>query len=263
MRSIDRRNALKTYLLGTIGQIVIVCIVVFLLRSNGIKVDYSTFLGMIAIGLGGSSSAFWGIIVAVKYKKNTVKNILFDFVKMKQAYSSYIFALIFLLLDFCSVFIGGTFQVHAWYIPIVLFLKAIIFGGIEEIGWRYTFQPILEETCNYVLATIVTFFAWGIWHFLYFYIEGTLAQVHGVSFLMGLLTNCFILSALYVKTRSLWICVMTHALINVFSQISQGGNFMIMCICRVIIIVGAIIISYTSMKKRLEEEKMARSRISR
>ena len=40
---------------------------------------------------------------------------------------------------------GGMLQVKNWYTPVILVVKAILFGGIEEIGWRYTFQPIIEE----------------------------------------------------------------------------------------------------------------------
>ena len=38
------------------------------------------------------------------------------------------------------------------------------------------------------------------------------------------LTNCFILSALYAYSGSLWICVMTHALINALSQIEIASD---------------------------------------
>lgn len=110
------------------------------------------------------------------------------------------------------------------------------------------FQPVLQERLNYMISTIITFLAWGIWHFSYFYIEGTLSQVQGINFAVGLLVNCFILSALYVKTNSLWICVMTHSLINVFSQLSMGGNQYVSFICRIIIVVIAVVIS-TKQKK--------------
>lgn len=123
-------------------------------------------------------------------------------------------------------------------------MKAILFGGIEEIGWRYTFQPILNEKLNYIFSTVITFISWGIWHLLYFYIDGSLFQVNIMGFLLGLLTNCFILSALYNKTRSLWICVMTHSLINMISQISIDGNFYISLICKAIIIIISIVISH-------------------
>ncbi|MDE7281858.1 MAG: hypothetical protein K2N36_09000 [Ruminiclostridium sp.] len=61
---------------------------VFILRSSGIEVNYSTALGMAAIGIGGASSALWGVIISVKYKKATVKGILLDFINVRQSPSS-------------------------------------------------------------------------------------------------------------------------------------------------------------------------------
>lgn len=55
-----RKNAIRLYLTGTIGQITVIAIIVFLLRKIGIVVDYTTVIGMIAIGIGGISSAMWG-----------------------------------------------------------------------------------------------------------------------------------------------------------------------------------------------------------
>ncbi len=239
----SRKRALALYLSGTLGQIWIVCILVFILRNLGMNVDFTTPVGAIAIGIGGISSALWGIVIAVKYKKYCLKNIGKDFFDIRQDYSAYLFVFIFLSLDFCCVLFGGKLQINAWYVPVLLFLKAILFGGIEEIGWRYTFQPILEEQYSYILSTIITFFAWGVWHFSYFYIEGTLSQVQVIDFAVGLLVNCFILSSLYVKTNSLWICVMTHSLINVFSQLAAGGNQYVLLICRIAIIAIAVILS--------------------
>lgn len=245
----NRKKALALYLLGALGQIWIICIVVLVLRSNGINADYTTPVGMTAICVGGISSALWGIVIAVKYKKYSIKKILKDYFNVKQKFSDYLLVLLFLSLDFCYVLFDGKFQIGAWYVPALLFLKAIIFGGIEELGWRYMFQPILEERLNYIISTIITFFAWGVWHFSYFYIQGTLLQVQGIEFSVGLLVNCFILSALYIKTNSLWICVMTHSLINVFSQLTIGGNQYVSCICRIFIISIAVVISTKEKKK--------------
>ena len=245
----DRKKALALYLAGTLGQIWIACTITFILRNHGIRVDFTTPIGMIAIGIGGTSSALWGAIIAVKYKKYSLKYILKDFFCLRQKHSSYLFVLVFLGLDFCCILFGGNFQVSTWYIPALLFVKAILFGGIEEIGWRYTFQSILEERYSYILSTIITFFMWVVWHFSYFYIEGTLLQVQIISFSVGLLVNCFILSALYAKTNSLWICVMTHSLINVFSQIATGGNQYVVFVCRIIIIIMAVVLSNHKRRK--------------
>ena len=241
--SVDRKNAIRLYLTGTIGQITIIAVIVYLLRRMGIVIDYTTGTGMIAIGIGGISSAMWGSIVAVRYRKISFKKIVIDFINIKQPVFSYLLVFMFLGIEFCYMLMGGTFQVSYCYMPVILFVKAILFGGIEEVGWRYTFQPIVEEQHNYVISTCMTFVFWGIWHIFYFYIEGSIQFVHVGSFLLGLLINCFMLSALYKKTKSLWICVMTHALINTLSQISVGGNLIISMICKVVIICIAIFIS--------------------
>lgn len=252
----DRKKALVLYLSGTLGQIWIVCFLTFILRNHGIGVDFTTPIGVIAIGIGGISSALWGIIISVKYKKYRLRYILRDFFCIRQEYSNYLFVLIFLSLDFCFVLFGGKLQISVWYIPALLFLNAILFGGIEEIGWRYTFQPILEEQFNYITSTIITSFAWGVWHFSYFYIEGTLSQTQIIHFSAGLLVNCFILSALYAKTKSLWICVMSHSLINVFSQLAVGGNQYVLFICRIVIIAIAVILSNQERRKRCSKEQI-------
>lgn len=111
-------------------------------------VDYTTLVGMIAIGIGGISSAMWGSIVTVRYRKINFKRIVIDFVNVKQSVFSYLLVLMFLSIEFCYLLMGGMLQVKKWYIPVILFVKAILFGGIEEIGWRYMFQPIIEERHN-------------------------------------------------------------------------------------------------------------------
>lgn len=109
----SRKKALLTYLVGTLGQISIIGVIVFSLRSKGIKIDYTTALGMLVIGISGISSALWGIIVTIRYKKATLKEILIDFINVCQPFSSYILVFVFLLLDFCYIFQGGKFQINS------------------------------------------------------------------------------------------------------------------------------------------------------
>ena len=242
-------KAIGLYLLGALGQIILVCLTVFFLRNNGYSMNYSSPLGLAAIALGGLSSALWGTIIAIKYRNTNFKSVLFDFFRIRQNYKNYLLVLIFLFLDFANVIFGGRFIISVWYLPFLMYLKHIAFGGLEEIGWRYLFQPLLQERLNYVISTLITFFAWGIWHFLFFYIDGSLSAINVIPFLIGLLTNSFILSALYLRTKNLWICVMTHSLINVLSQLVEGGNNYIEYVCKVLIIIFAIILSLKMNKK--------------
>lgn len=245
----NRKQALLIYLVGTLGQILLVSLLVWLLRVGGVRVDYGTPIGLFTLILGGLSSAIWGGYVSICYHHSSVKQLVRDFFQVKQPLSNYFLVLIFLGLDFLPLVFSGDLIIQAWYLPIVLFCKALVFGGIEEIGWRYFFQPALQEKWTYLVSTFCTFVAWSLWHLLYFYIDGSLATIHLLPFLLGLLSNCFILSAIYTKTRSLWLCVMTHALINALSQLSSAESLWLSLVIKVLIILLAMKIASSSMEK--------------
>ena len=245
----NRKQALSMYLIGTFGQVLGVSLLVWFLRAEGVKVDFTSPIGIISVVLGGLSSAFWGGLVSISYRQSSFKQVLKDFFQVKQPLSNYLLVLIFLVLDLLPLVLSGGMVIQVWYLPIILFLKALVFGGIEEIGWRYFFQPALQEKLTYLVSTLFTFLAWSLWHLLYFYIDGSLATIHFLPFLLGLLSNCFILSAIYTKTRSLWLCVMTHALINALSQLSSTVSVWLSLVIKVLIILLAMRIASSSMEK--------------
>lgn len=246
----NRKQALSFYLAGTLGQILLVSLLVWLLRAGEVRVDYGTPIGLFTLMLGGVSSAIWGGYVSIRYHHSSFKQLVRDFFQVKQAPLNYLLVLIFIGLDFLPLVLSGKMIIPTWYLPIILFVKALVFGGIEEIGWRYFFQPTLQEKLTYIVSTLCTFVAWSLWHLLYFYIDGSLAMVNLLLFLLGLFSNCFILSAIYTKTRSLWLCVMTHALINSLSQLSSTEeNLGLSLVIKVLIILLAMRIASSSMEK--------------
>jgi len=246
----NRKQALSLYLSGTFGQILLVTLLVWLLRAGGVRVDYGTPIGLFTLMLGGLSSAIWGGYVSIRYHHSSFKQLVRDFFQVKQAPLNYLLVLIFIGLDFLPQVFSGEMIIPTWYLPIILFVKALVFGGIEEIGWRHFFQPTLQEKLTYLVSTLCTFVAWSLWHLLYFYIDGSLARIHLLPFLLGLLSNCFILSAIYTKTRSLWLCVMTHALINALSQLSSTEeNLGLSLVIKVLIILLAMRIASSSVEK--------------
>ena len=245
----SRKQALSMYLLGTFGQVLGVSFLVCFLRVGGLKVDFTSPMGIIAVIVGGLSSALWGSLASISYHQSSFKQVLKDFFQVKDSLANYCLVLVFLLLDFFPFILGGNITTQSLVLPVVLFFKALLFGGIEEIGWRYFFQPTLEERIPYLSATVITFLAWSSWHLFYFYIDGSLAVIQLFPFLVGLLTNCFILSALYHKTKNLWNCVMTHALINALSQLSSTESVWLSLVIKMLIILLAMRIASSSMEK--------------
>lgn len=245
----NRKQALLFYLSGTFGQILLVSLIVWLLRAGEVRVDYGTPIGLFTLMLGGVSSAIWGGYVSIRYHHSSFKQLVRDFFQVKQAPLNYLLVLIFIGLDFLPLVLSGKMIIPTWYLPIILFVKALVFGGIEEIGWRYFFQPTLQEKLPYLVSTLCTFVAWSLWHLFYFYIDGSLTTIHLLPFLLGLFSNCFILSAIYTQTRSLWLCVMTHALINSLSQLSSAESVWLSLVIKVLIILLAMRIASSSMEK--------------
>lgn len=245
----NRKQALSFYLAGTLGQILLVSLLVWLLRAGEVRVDYGTPIGLFTLMLGGLSSAIWGGYVSIRYHHSSFKQLVRDFFQVKQAPLNYLLVLIFIGLDFLPLVLSGKMIIPTWYLPIILFVKALVFGGIEEIGWRYFFQPTLQEKLPYLVSTLCTFVAWSLWHLFYFYIDGSLTTIHLLPFLLGLLSNYFILSAIYTRTRSLWLCVMTHALINSLSQLSSAESVWLSLVIKVLIILLAMRIASSSVEK--------------
>lgn len=237
----SRNKALAVYLLGTFSQLLLVCLVVFFCNHYGV---HSVLVNVFGVMIGGISTALWGSIVAICYYEIDLKKIIKDFF-----YKHYLLAFFLIILDFSFLFFWGKIVQFIWYLPFLMFFKFIVFGGLEEIGWRYVFQPLLQEKFHYFQATILTFIIWSIWHLLFFYIDDSLAILQIVPFLFGLLTNSFILSALYLKTKNLWICVMTHSLINVFSQLTMSDDHFGMYLIRIIVIVASCYLVMSSKVK--------------
>lgn len=159
----NRKQALSFYLAGTLGQILLISLLVWLLRAGEVRVDYGTPIGLFTLMLGGLSSAIWGGYVSIRYHHSSFEQLVRDFFQVKQAPLNYLLVLIFIGLDFLPLVLSGKMIIPTWYLPIILFVKALVFGGIEEIGWRYFFQPTLQEKLPYLVSTLCTFVAWSLW----------------------------------------------------------------------------------------------------
>lgn len=147
--------------MGTIFQIGFICCLIVILRVN--QVHYGNIAKMLFLAIGGLSSAFWGVIISKKsLRVISYKQIIVEFFKVKQPVRYYIITFVFVLTIFGKqIILRQTQFVIQWYSFIILFVQSILFGGIEEIGWRYTFQPLLEKRMSFEVSSTLTFISWG------------------------------------------------------------------------------------------------------
>lgn len=230
------------YLVGAFVQMILVCVIKFLLEM--LNIPYPTVCNLVFLIIGGMSTAMWGIIISKKSGcVDKYIDIVKDYFKLKQPIKNYGLVVLFLVILFgVPIFTRKTVDGVVWYTFPILFAQALIFGGIEEIGWRYTFQPLLETRISYEVASFITFLSWGIWHYMYFYITDTLLTIQHETFLIGLLGSCFILGAIQKIGKSLWLCVLYHCLLNMFSQTLVANGLITTIICNALGICLAILI---------------------
>ena len=117
----SRKQALSMYLLGTFGQVLGVSLLVWFLRVGGVKVDFTSSFGIIAIIVGGLSSALWGSLASISYHQSSFKQVLKDFFQVKDSLANYCLVLVFLLLDFFPFILGGKITTQSLVLPVVLF----------------------------------------------------------------------------------------------------------------------------------------------
>jgi membrane protease YdiL (CAAX protease family) len=100
------------------------------------------------------------------------------------------------------------------------FIGAIIFGGLEEFGWRGIFQHEMKGKMSLFNMNFGLGLLWGVWHLPLFYVVGTAQYGNSIFFfvLAGIGYSAF-LTWLYAKTDSILLCVLFHAAINSVSAI--------------------------------------------
>lgn len=132
----------------------------------------------------------------------------------------------------------------------------IFFGGLEEVGWRYTVQPILEKYMSFTNSSFVISIMWSLWHLPLFFITGMNKGMDFGLFYIGVLGMSFALGAIFHISKSLWLCVLFHALVNAFSQvILVKPDLYINGFSTVIRIVFAALVVYMINRRNCKDHK--------
>lgn len=92
----------------------------------------------------------------------------------------------------------------------------ILIGGLEEVGWRGFMLPELTKRITAAASTLFVGIVWLVWHAPLFFIIGTYQHEHlnVFAFSISVISLSFLLSAIYYKTNSIFLCIITHALYN-------------------------------------------------
>lgn len=185
---------------------------------------FQSGIGLPLYILGGSSPTIMAYVaVALTKKEGSIKEFNARVFSFKHGLVYYLFAILIPVvlgaggLAAAYLLTGGSqnFRVEPFFLFIPFFLSSIIFGGIEELGWRGILQHELGQKLNLFKTNLIIGLVWSLWHLPLFFIVGSSHQ--GNSFLFFALAG-FGFSAfmtwLYAKTQSIMLCVFLHASIN-------------------------------------------------
>lgn len=123
-----------------------------------------------------------------------------------------------------GILLGGdtpSLSITIWSDGVILFLYSIFLsGGLEEPGWRGYVLPKLESKQNPIRASILLGLVWVFWHFPLFLVPSY--AISGGSIFGLLLIGIpisFIFTWLYNGTESVFVCILTHSLMNFLGQL--------------------------------------------
>lgn len=174
-----------------------------------------SFVPMIFYTLGGLTPSIVVFVVLLKNKIMPVKELFKTIFAIKQPISMYLLVIGFFILYIGAGVLSGLYTPFS---PVYLltFPLMIIGGGLEEVGWRYVLQPSLERKFPFAVSSLFTGVIWAVWHLPLFFIKGTNQNVmmNFGLFILYVIGIAFLLAAVYRISKSVWLCILLHALIN-------------------------------------------------
>lgn len=171
-------------------------------------------------------------------KEDGVKDLLKRMVKIKVHVKWYGFLIVlptFIFLigsllsfaDLTNLFNPGISAVFI----LIMFFNTTLTSGLEEPGWRGFALPELQKSNNANQSSLIVGFVWAIWHFpylLYLYLTQLnfgvfLSILSLVGFTASTMGISIIYTWIYNNTKSLFLMILFHGLLNFIPQVMLGG----------------------------------------
>lgn len=188
--------------------------------------DNPIFISIYAIA--GYSPAISAIItIACYYTKKECIEFFIKVINIKINILYYLYVLVCILILWVPPYIisvvnGGIedmLSLPLYYI--LIFTPMMIFaGGIEEIGWRGFLLPNLLKKLSVTKSSLLIGIIWSVWHIPMWFVIGSPQQkLNFITFFISCIASSLLLSLLYIKTRSVWVCILFHAIDNACFQV--------------------------------------------
>lgn len=185
-------------------------------------IKFGTALSYIFLIPGGVAPSITAIWLKKKYSsKGDFNSFIRSIKNYKHPLAWYlsIVGLAFLVCFLPSLW-GGAAMENPLYLALILLPGMIIGGGLEEIGWRGYLQPALQKKWPSFTSTLIVGSIWTLWHLpLWFIVGSNQMSMNFLWFTVTVLALSFLLTVIYLTTKSIFLCIIFHALINSFWEV--------------------------------------------
>lgn len=170
----------------------------------------------IVLGLGvGMAPAYAAFIAKKKQSGISFKGFCKEVLHTENIRKSIVTLIVFALIQFIACAALGDYLGNPWYL-FILFIPVMTFGGgLEEIGWRGVFQPLLESRLPFLVAALIQGVIWSTWHLPLWLVPNTSqGDLNFIAFTLFCITLGLTLAAAYRLTKSIWVTILMHAWSN-------------------------------------------------
>ena len=186
----------------------------------------TSFIGGLLFFIGGFGPTISAILcLEGKLNARRVLNFIFDH-KQKAALFFMLFAILFCAtIGLFSQGLSDSISTSPWLSLPIMFITFTLFnGGNQELGWRGTFQPVLERVVrkkiktpvlNFAVCSLIVGAVWAIWYLPLWFVAGT--PQHNMNFglfAVSIICAAFWLAAIYRRTGSVFCCMLFHGVVN-------------------------------------------------
>jgi membrane protease YdiL (CAAX protease family) len=207
-------------------------ILVFIKQDNsGIFQNPLYFLIFFAGGIAPTVAPF----LAIHFSDKEFKEYILTIVKFRVSIFYYLFGTLLVFgIAYLGIWITTLIKGSIWsgsspdFISLIrLTLMMLVFGGLEELGWRGLLLPAMSKYFKYPIAALIVGVIWVIWHLPLFFMHGAPQYQSDLpTFAIQVIGLGFVLAWLYGRTKSVFICVLFHAFVNAVSSsgVSSSGD---------------------------------------
>ena len=232
-------------------------ILVFIKQNNsGIFQNPLYFLIFFVGGIAPTVAPF----LAIYFSDKEFKKYFLTIIKFRVSIFYYLFSISMIFgIAYLGIWINTLIKGSIWsgsspdFISLVrLTFMMVVFGGLEELGWRGLLLPALTKFFEFQISALIVGVIWAIWHLPLFFMRGAPQYQSDFSaFAIQTIGLGFVLAWLYGRTKSVFVCVLFHAFANAVSSSglsSSDSNEYVIALIWLFVGLGLIILDRKNLK---------------